>query len=238
MPEESTEAGEEAGRQSEGNEGKENEMKLEEIQPLAESLLEQLRSACVRIEIAGSIRRRKPEPNDIELIAIPATGEYAIRNLFDEIIELRPVNYLDEVIGSLLAAGEWAFDAAIRRNGPHYKRLRHLQSDICCDLFVTDRRRWGLITTIRTGPGDFSKALMIHARRRGWFIKDGLLHKHLPDLDEHGEVMPCPSGDRCMRIIDTYEERDVFVALGLPWIEPEQRLSALPALTGKVWKNF
>ncbi len=46
-------------------------MNLSDIEPIAQSLLEQLRSSCVRIEIAGSIRRRKADPRDIEIVVIP-----------------------------------------------------------------------------------------------------------------------------------------------------------------------
>lgn len=198
-------------------------MKLELIQPLAQALLEQLSSACLRIEIAGSVRRAKPEPQDLELVAIPALGESAERDLFGTIARVHTLNHLEEAIGTLLGLGEWQFDPVTRRNGARYKRLRHAASGVCCDLFITDARRWGVIYTIRTGPGDFSRSLVSYARRQGMFVQDGLLHRHPACLDEHGEVEPCPDGARCPRIVATPEEADVFRALGLPWIEPRRR---------------
>lgn len=198
-------------------------MQLAQVQPIAQSLVEQLSSACVRIAIAGSVRRQKPEPQDIEIVAIPSLGRYAVQDLWGIDVEEHSVNHLEDALVTLFDLGEWEFDPALRRNGPRYKRLRHIASGVCCDLFITDARRWGIIYTIRTGPGDFSKALVSFARRNGMFVQDGLLHKHLAEFDAAGEVKPCPAGERCMRIVETPEERDVFKALGLQWLEPKQR---------------
>ena len=41
-------------------------MKLEQAKEIATKLIEQLTPYCDRIIIASSIRRKKPEPNDIE----------------------------------------------------------------------------------------------------------------------------------------------------------------------------
>lgn len=198
-------------------------MKLAEIEPIAQSLVEQLRSACIRIAIAGSVRRRKPEPNDIEIVAVPSIGHYQISDLFGDTVEQHIVNHLDDAIDTLIDCGAWEFDPVTRRNGPRYKRLRHAASGLCCDLFITDARRWGVIYTIRTGPGDFSKALVTYAHQRKMFVESGLLHGHPPLFDAERKVVPCPLGEECSQIIETPEERDVFAALGLLWVDPSQR---------------
>ncbi len=208
-------------------------MRLEQIEPIAQSLIEQLSSACVRIEIKGSICRRKPDPHDIDVICIPSIGEsvYPIYGLFATSTEIHTVNHLEEAIATLLAGGDgivrslpdWEFDPIVKRNGPHLKRLRHIPTQTPAELYITDQRHWGCLATIRTGPGDFCKALVNYAHRQTMFIQAGLLHKHAPMFDEHGDVKPCPAGERCLRIVETPEERDVFNALGLPWIEPARR---------------
>jgi DNA polymerase/3'-5' exonuclease PolX len=203
-------------------------MKLDQIEPLANSLVEQLRSACVRIIVAGSIRRRKPEPGDIELVAIPALGHYTVADMFDEVREEHTVNHLDDALATLFDLGDWKLDPVTPRDGPHYKRLRHVAAGMCCDLFITDRRRWGMIATIRTGPEDFSEELVKLAHRRGMFVRNGgLLHGHPPVFNGEHKVQPCPLGERCTQIIETPEEADVFAALGLPWIEPAHRSAKL-----------
>lgn len=50
-------------------------MKLSQAQNLASKIVDSMRDACTRVEIAGSIRRCKPECRDIEIVAIPKLGE-------------------------------------------------------------------------------------------------------------------------------------------------------------------
>lgn len=197
-------------------------MKLETIEPLANQLVEQLQSACLRILITGSIRRRKAEPNDIEIVAVPSLGHYQITDLFGDVVEQHTVNHLIDALDTVLDLGVWQLDRVTPRNGPAYKRLRHVESGVCCDLFITDRRSWGVIATLRTGPADFSEELVTLAHLRGMFIQKRLLHGHPPVFVDR-KVQPCPLGADCTQIIETPEERDVFAALGLPWIEPHER---------------
>jgi hypothetical protein len=46
-------------------------MQLIEAEQLAAELLPVLKPYCERIEVAGGVRRRKPEPHDLELVAKP-----------------------------------------------------------------------------------------------------------------------------------------------------------------------
>jgi len=52
-------------------------MKLQEAARLAERCVEVLTPFCERIEIAGSIRRARPNVNDIDLVALPKPGQEA-----------------------------------------------------------------------------------------------------------------------------------------------------------------
>jgi DNA polymerase/3'-5' exonuclease PolX len=49
-------------------------MNLATTQKLAEKILAELTPYCDQIEIAGSIRRRRPNPNDIDLVCLPKPG--------------------------------------------------------------------------------------------------------------------------------------------------------------------
>ncbi|MDD2763450.1 MAG: hypothetical protein PHE83_05690 [Opitutaceae bacterium] len=55
-------------------------MNLAAAQALAERIAAELRGFCRRLEIAGSIRRRRPEIGDIDLVCVPRgiTGREAI----------------------------------------------------------------------------------------------------------------------------------------------------------------
>lgn len=188
---------------------------------IALQLREDLEPACRRIEIAGSIRRGKPEVKDIEIVAIPRTTIEPVRDLFGETSKTVEVLHLEELLGDLLdpeLAWTWELDPVQRRNGPRYKRLRHRRTGICCDLFLTTERGWGGCLAIRTGPWDFSRALVILARRQGKHVGDGyLIHQH--PKPEGG----CPKGAGCPLIIPTPEEVDFLAALKLPWVEPADR---------------
>lgn len=48
-------------------------MKLAEAQAIAERVRAELAPFCVRCEIAGSIRRKRPEPRDLEIVCVPKT---------------------------------------------------------------------------------------------------------------------------------------------------------------------
>jgi DNA polymerase/3'-5' exonuclease PolX len=203
-------------------------MKLAQAKQLGGALIEVLRSDCTQIELAGSTRRGKPEPDDIEICAVPRTALCRLDDLFGQPIETYLTDHLAERLIELFdnPLFPWKLDSVTPRNGPNYKRLRHKTADVCCDLFITDKRRWGYTFVVRTGPADFGHALMAFALKQGKFFKDCLLHNHLPQFEEkNGKkvVKPCPKGDECPFIIETPDEFQFFNALGLLWLHPTER---------------
>jgi len=209
---------------------------------LAELLILDLLPGCTRVEIAGSVRREKPEPHDLEIVVIPKSSFVPTGNLFGEMSELE-CDHFEPAFMSLLERGEWELDPVLKRDGPHYKRLRHVTSGMCADVFLTTKRGWGGAMAIRTGPADFSQALVTLARRQGKHMADGyLIHGHpkprrlkmrtaiLP-AGEAEEEYPCPKGESCPLILPTLEEADFLSALGLPHWDPAARTAEL------VWKK-
>jgi DNA polymerase/3'-5' exonuclease PolX len=179
------------------------------VQSLATELADYLRSSCARLEIAGSIRRLKADPRDIEIVAIPKIVHEPVRNLFDEVVGDTGENLLDTAIASLISAEQWEFDSLVKRNGEKYKRLRHIQHMVCCDLFITTAEKWGVIFALRTGPGDFSQELVTHAKRIGMKIEEGLVYR--THRDGRNTIIP------------TLEEPDFFAVLSVPNLEPSKR---------------
>lgn len=172
---------------------------------MARELQELLRPACRRIEIAGSIRRRKPEGiHDIELVCIPRPAQLAlggapvVSQLHDLTDRLRG---LDQLTPRRDASGRIAW-------GLKYRRAEWQGAAV--DLFITTPEQWGVIFTLRTGDSDFSRCLV--TPQPAGVMPLGM-------RIEQGHVW------RDIRALDTPEERDVFIALNLPWIEPEQRTS-------------
>lgn len=171
---------------------------LSEAEARAAEIVKELSPYCERIEIAGSIRRRKPEVGDIEIVAIPKPWN----DLLGQPMPLQrdhALNYVDwRRIGGTLIKG-----------GNKFKQIE-MADGLCLDLFiVTPPAQWGVIFLIRTGSEDFSHKL-VKSRQSG-----GLMPSNLKCKDGsiwHG-----------MNILPTPEERDVFKVLGLAWISPENR---------------
>jgi DNA polymerase/3'-5' exonuclease PolX len=176
-----------------------------------------------RAEIAGSIRRGKPEVKDIEVVAIPSRGELKKwTDLFGTTVHEEYSGGFEALFEAALrpeTCWEWELDPEAPLNGKKYKRLRHKASGICMDLFLTDPAGWGICYTIRTGPGEFSQTLVTHALKLRKHVTKNRLHDH----PKAGDKNPCPMAEGCPLIIPTPEEYDFFHALGLPWIEPSER---------------
>lgn len=115
-------------------------MIYEQALEIAEKVKALLAPHCERIEIAGSIRRRKPNVNDIEIVAIPK--HYDI-GLFESGIAT-VVKQWEKVKGEL----------------PCKYTQRILPEGIKLDLFFADRENWGYIFAMRTGSADYSHKVL------------------------------------------------------------------------------
>lgn len=170
-------------------------MELEKARGIAEELLELLKPACDRIEIAGSIRRQKPDVGDIELLVIPKFN--GVVDLLDQklkwLIGTRVLEYRPNKKGSIVY-------------GPKNKLLRHVDSGIGIDIFSTDERCWPVALVVRTGPKESNIAIATAAQRRGW------------RLEAYGAGFDTPEG-----LIRCKSERDVFELVGLPYKKPWER---------------
>src|SRR3989304_1550303 len=101
-------------------------MKLAQAQDIAEKYLNLLRPHCLRIEIAGSIRREKLDVKDIEIVCIP-----------------------QDVAGFVAQVKQWP---KVRGEPTGKYTQRNLPEGIKLDLFMAEERNWGNILLIRTGP--------------------------------------------------------------------------------------
>ncbi|MDP9379795.1 MAG: hypothetical protein M3Q29_06520 [Chloroflexota bacterium] len=199
-------------------------MKLADARALAEEALALLSPACERIQIAGSVRRCKPEVKDVELVAIPRL--MVADHMFGG--EASRVSLLDALIGELVQRKWLAWNTESPGNGPKYKRLvacpsvNMLPPAAKVDLFIADRDNFGNQLTIRTGDREFTN-LLVTAREIGGLMPDGLRqtdgYLHVwdrrasfdPDY-KGGAIIPCP------------DEAAYFAALGIRTVpEPESR---------------
>lgn len=131
-------------------------MKLEKAVQIAHQVKQALAPHCTQIEIAGSIRRKKTEVGDIEVVAIPKPYE---TGLFENGIAA-VVNRWQKVKGEL----------------PCKYTQRMLPEGIKLDLFFATPDNWGLIFAIRTGSASFShKVLASGWKQRGYKSVGGML---------------------------------------------------------------
>ena len=166
---------------------------------LARQVVDLLRPVCERVEIAGSLRRCKPDVGDIEIVCIPS------------------VSYLTDLSGEKTEVHSPTQIYAAMRDGGFTcteggDRLAKFAGGACpIEIYITTPERWGVIFTIRTGPADWTK-LLVTQRSKG-----GLCPSHLQF--EGGRIVHRQS----KVALETPEEADVFVAINHRWIAPEDR---------------
>jgi len=188
---------------------------LEEARKLAEDIRQHLSQACKRIEVAGSIRRQKPEVGDIELVAVPIDGPGQLtsgqRTLFMEATAGPSPTVIQDHVRALIKEGyfkEGPLNKAGHKApfGPRYMKVGHAASGIQLDLFVVlPPAEFGIVYLIRTGSADYSHDFVTRIQAKGYRSQDG----HLENME--GKSFPTP------------EEKDVYDITGMAWIAPELR---------------
>jgi len=168
-------------------------------------LLKSLRPHCLRAEIAGSVRRRKTDVGDVEIVCIPRwVLEQDESNLFtEEQVLVNRVTRWAREDGTDACGIVWT-----PRPYPESKLLRglHYPSGLRIELHLVPAPVWGMALQIRTGNAEFSKAFQHQLGRRGLQCRDLQVTRK-----EDGTILPTP------------EEADVFRLTGLEWVEPEAR---------------
>lgn len=148
---------------------------------IAEHVRDSLAPHCARIEIAGSIRRRRPDVGDIEIVCIPKfelDPDSLIpiyRRSFDFI---RVVDGWEKVKGA--ATGKYC-----QRIGPDGMKL---------DIFIANPDNFGLILAIRTGSAEYShRVLATGWVRNGYKSVNGMLTRN-------GAAIPTPEETDLFRL--------------------------------------
>jgi len=125
---------------------------LAQAEAVAGELVEALAPYFERLEVAGSIRRRRPVVHDIDLVGIPSATTW-----WD----------LDNAIVRLA-------DAVVRRGA---KLATFVFKGIQADLYYSSEETWATLMLIRTGSKENNIRLCTLAQKKGWHLKangDGL----------------------------------------------------------------
>ena len=169
----------------------------DEAKKIADELVVLLGGHFSRLEIAGSLRRKKEFVGDIELVGIP----HAV---------LDPNSFWATPISPIWAITSLmkTFGYKAEKSGEKYIKFVSNHA-LNVDLFLCTPETWGCIFMIRTGSAEFTRKMVTRKYAGGWcpdhlYFRDGRLWN---------------GGD----VLYTREEEDVFDELGLAFIPPEQR---------------
>lgn len=173
---------------------------------VAEEIIDRLTPCCLRIAIAGSLRRGKPDVGDIEILYVPKTSERP-----DGLFDTRNYSVADEVIETLLNEGYFhkrPSKVGVYTWGESNKLAIHSKSGIPVDLFSTDEKKWWVSLVIRTGSAETNLRLTTGANKL-----NRTLHAYGYGTTDRatGETTHATS------------ERGVFELCGVPYLEPEKR---------------
>ncbi|MFH0748566.1 MAG: hypothetical protein V1915_01390 [Candidatus Bathyarchaeota archaeon] len=138
-------------------------MKLVEAQELAKEVIKILFPLCVRIEVAGSIRRKKAEVRDVDIVLIP--------------------NLLVDIVGILQSK----MQAKVEKRGKLIISLKI--GDVGVDLNLATTENFAPLLLFRTGSWESNMRLATKAQQKGLkFSPYGVFNgdKRIDDNTEEG----------------------------------------------------
>lgn len=176
-------------------------MQLHEAKQIANWCLYHLKPHCHRLEIAGSIRREKPEVKDIEIVCIPKKVQSFTETRGDLFTPPTKTPILTPSTGFIEQICAWK---KVKGDPKGKYTKRELPNGAILDLFICTPENWGLIFFIRTGSADYSKQMMKRLQAKGYKSDHGQMYRH---------GVP----------VDCREERDVFEMAQKAFIIPKFR---------------
>ena len=118
-------------------------MKLRDAEKLADQIVQQIRPHCERVEVAGSIRRKKSEVRDIDIVLIP-----------------KPL-----LLHRIIATLQRSMDAKALKHGERVAQLTIRGVNV--DLYSATEQTWGALLLIRTGSAEHNIKLSKRALSMG-----------------------------------------------------------------------
>lgn len=181
---------------------------LREARSMAECIRDELAEFCERIEIAGSIRRGRPDCGDLDLVLVLREGAR-------EALEKRV---------------QQSANTVVLKSGPQIMAflLHHgMQVDLyfaapaVTDLLETTPTNFGMRWLAMTGSKEHNVKLAKLAKQQGVHFHPyrGLMRGGRYVRNSTGEGETYEGGE----VYASASEEEIFAALGLPFIPPEER---------------
>ncbi len=176
-------------------------MELEEARFLTDSIVAILQPLCDRIMVAGSIRRQKPEVNDIDVVALPMAVD--LSGGLCGVVKVDPSTVWKNLIPKALVKSGLKLEVS----GKELHRFS-FPSGLQVDVYRARPETWGVILLIRTGSKEYNVKLCTLARSKGLKLSacEGVVAQ-----EGFGQI------------IASKTEEDIFTALGLAFVDPKNR---------------
>lgn len=176
---------------------------LIEAESIANKVLKHISPTMERVEIAGSIRRRKEIVGDIEICGVPSDREKLVKMLGE--------------IGQHIKPGVPGVVPWEPKTTAKYLRLR-LPEGMNMDVFLATPENWGGIFMMRTGSGAGPDGNSFNGFVPAMFQR----WKKLSGGGRMTDCMPTmPTGEQLW----IPEEQDFFDLLEMDFVPPEKRIS-------------
>lgn len=181
-----------------------------------------LQPVCVenRINIAGSVRRKKKEVKDLEIVLLPQLEEFTA-GLFSEPIKRRSRAFVDAIncVGKIVQGNP---------EEGKYIKIKPNGVQIMLDVFIPSPWDYFRQYAIRTGSWEYSNKVLAGGwLRLGWCGSDLGLRKITDCINTKKK----PEDKNQWKCVNPTAERppvwssenDFFAWLGVEWIPPEAR---------------
>jgi len=141
---------------------------------IAREVHAQLSPHCLRVEIAGSIRRKAQLCGDVEIVLIPkpydvglfASGIATVIDDWEPVKGQLPCKYTQRI----------------------YNPRGLMLPTVKVDIFIVSPGNWGMQFLIRTGSADFSKMIAARWVEKGYHSQGGYLHSGGLKIDTPTEM--------------------------------------------------
>lgn len=167
---------------------------------IAESFKDAIAPYCERVEIAGSVRRKRAECGDIEIVCITKMENYEVSDgLFTKIETGRNREFIKILNSMNILEGN-------AKTGKYIKRYSG-KAEIKFDIFCTVKENWGNIFAIRIGSADFSHHILAEGwRAAGYKSHEGFLYKCNQYEEINGKLVLKKEAEPTF----LYEEQELF----------------------------
>ncbi len=176
---------------------------LERGRQVADQVLELIEGACVRCEVAGSIRRQAAWVHDVDIVCLPVYDIVEEYDLFGHLVKstAEPVALAEALTDRMRLPGD------VVRSGMRICRFKWDELPVELYLAEPGGENYHALLQMRTGPTGFNVALINRAKQLGLTYKAGFgIYRGFERVDNWRKG-----------------EQAIFDALQLAYLSPDRR---------------